>query len=370
MRGALLIAWNDLKLAFREPAWLFWIFVGPLLFTTFFGILFGPRPAPGISLVNHDAGDYVARVLTLILDQDKIEVRSETAVGTKGFTLEIPEGAAKALAAGEAVKLVLHTPDEDETDAERRLRFRVEKALVSTFLLANPGDVSPDTATETIRHRLAENQAISVRQADIGVKRREITRGFQRSVPSYLVMFVLINLLVSGAGIAEERASGRLRRLFIAPLSKADIVAGKLLSRVAIGWIQAAWMLATGKLLFKIQWAEHPWVFLGFITLYAIAAASLGLLLGTLFDDPDKCASAAIWSVVILSPLGGLWWPLEAVGSTMRTIGHLVPTGWAMEAVNSMLAYGAGAKEVAPYAAAFVVLAAASLALAAKRLRP
>ena len=109
-------------------------------------------------------------------------------------------------------------------------------------------------------------------------------------------------------------------------------------------------------------------MFFGFLTIFALASASMGLLLGTVFSDPDKCRSAAIWGTVILSPLGGLWWPLDLVGGTMRTIGHLVPTGWAMEGINSMLAYGAGAQEVAPYAAAFLALAAASLSLAVRRL--
>jgi len=330
MRRALVIAGNDLKLLFRQRAWLFWIFVGPLLFVGFFGVLFDPKPPqkPTVFLVNRDTGDYVARVLTLILDRDEIQVRPATSVEAERFTLEVPGGAAEALTAGNPVKLVLHAPGEDETNAERRLRFRVEKALVSMFLLANPGDNPADnpadTDSETISRRLEENQAISIRRADIGVKRREITGGFQRSVPSYLVMFILINLMVSGADLAEERALGRLRRLFIAPVSKWEIVAGKLLSRLAVGWIQAAWMLATGTLLFKIRWAEHPWVFFGFLTIFALASASLGMLLGTLFRDPDKCRSAAIWGVVILSPLGGLWWPLEFVGPTMRAhrLGH------------------------------------------------
>ncbi len=372
MRAALVIALNDLRRLLRERSALFWIFVGPLLFTGFFGTLFRAQPerATTVSLVDHDAGGYVARVLTLILAQDKIEVKPASAVAGDRFVLEVPEGAALALAAGKPVKLVLHTPDEGETNLERRVRFKIEKALLSTFLLANPGDVPADTDAEVLRRRLAENRSISVRRADIGVQRRDITAGFQRAVPSYLVLFIFLNLLVSGAGLAEERASGRLRRLFIAPLSKAEIVAGKLLTRVAVGWVQTAWMLGTGVLLFKIRWADHGWVLFAFLTLYALASGSLGMLLGTLFKDPDKCRSMAIWGAVLLSPLGGLWWPLELVGPTMRTIGHLVPTGWAMESVNAMLAYGAGAKEVAPYALAFVGLTVVSLTLAVRRLRP
>jgi ABC-2 type transport system permease protein len=183
-------------------------------------------------------------------------------------------------------------------------------------------------------------------------------------------MFVFLNVLVSGATIAADRATGRMRRLFIAPVRKRDIVVGKLLSRFAIGWIQIAYMLALGVFLFDIRWAQHGWLFFGFLTIFALASAALGLLVGTLFDDPDTAASAAVWTTILLAPLGGLWWPLEVVGPTMRTIGNLVPTGWAMQGVSAMLAFDAGAEEIAPFALAFAVLLVVALTLATRRLRP
>jgi ABC-2 type transport system permease protein len=181
-------------------------------------------------------------------------------------------------------------------------------------------------------------------------------------------MFVFLNLLVSGAGIAEDRASGRLRRMAMAPVSRSEIVLGKLLGRFAIGWIQIVYMLGFG-LVVGIRWADHGWLFFAFLSLFALSSASLGILLGTLFKDPDKCASIAVWVAILLAPLGGLWWPLEIVGPVMRQLAYVVPTGWAMEGVNAMLAFGAGFWDVAPFALGFLALFAVSFPLAARRLR-
>jgi len=46
----------------------------------------------------------------------------------------------------------------------------------------------------------------------------------------------------------------------------------------------------------------------------------------------------------------------------------MVPTGWAMEPVNAMLAFGAGAREVAPFAAAFAAMFVVTFVLASRRL--
>ena len=105
------------------------------------------------------------------------------------------------------------------------------------------------------------------------------------------------------------------------------------------------------------------------LSLFALASASLGILLGTLFKDPDKCASIAVWVAILLAPLGGLWWPLEIVGPFMRRLAYVVPTGWAMEGVNAMLAFGAGFADVAPFALGFIALFAVTFPLAARRLR-
>jgi ABC-2 type transport system permease protein len=368
---ALLIAANDIRRLFRERAALFWIFVGPVIFVTFFGIVFKPRQArpPTLALVNEDTDEYLVRAMQMLLERDGVAIRRSDHVEPGAVTLVVPKGAGESFGTSKPIKPVFHAGRE-ETNTERSLRFKATKALMAVYLATAPVPSAATRDPEALVQRLAGGEVLKVRAEDLGVRRREVTAGFQRSVASYLVMFVLLNLLALGAGLAEERASGRMRRLFIAPVSRAQIVLGKLLMRFTVGWIQVAYMLAVGVLIFKIQWADHSWVFFAFLSVYALAAAALGMLIGTLFDDPDKASTAGIWTAILLSPLGGLWWPLEVVGPTMRTVGHLVPTGWAMEGVNSMLAFGAGAREVAPFAAALLALFAASFTMAVRRLRP
>jgi ABC-2 family transporter protein len=353
--NVLYIALNGLRLTFRSREGVFWIFIGPVIMATFFGILFKPQ-APvkvRIDVVNQDGGDLAARI-SESLQRDGILVSPAATVRRGQTTLVIPAGASAAMKEGQPLDLPLHTGTE-ETRAEADLRFRIVKALVSTALGVKATDPPGP---------------IEIATADIGVKAREVTAGFQRSVPSYMVMFVFLNLLVSGAGIAEERKLGLLRRLGMAPISRREIVLGKLLGRFFVGWIQIAWMLAIGRLVFRIQWAEHGWVLFGFLSLFALTCASVGVFFGTLFRDPDKCRGVAIWTAILLAPLGGLWWPIEIVGPTLKRVSHLVPTGWAMEPINAMLAFGAGAREALPFAAAFLALFAATFVLASRRLDP
>jgi len=63
------------------------------------------------------------------------------------------------------------------------------------------------------------------------------------------------------------------------------------------------------------------------------------------------------------------WWPIEIVGPTLKRISHLVPTGWAIEPINAMLAFGADARDVLPFAAAFAALFVVTFVLSTRRLQ-
>jgi ABC-2 type transport system permease protein len=348
------IAWHGLKTTLRQREAIFWIFVGPLMMAGFFGIIFKPQPPPKVyvGVLNQDSTDTVAGTIAGALERDGTVVSRVSSVSPDRLTVVIPAGAAAALAAGQKTDIALHAGRE-ESRVEADVRFRIYRGLVASTLGVTPG---------------ADAGPLVVVQTQIAGRPREVTAGFQRSVPSYMVMFVFLNLLVSGVGIAEERRLGLLRRLGMAPISRRQIVLGKLLGRFAIGWIEMAWLLLAGRVLFGVRWAEHGWLLAGFLSLFALASASLGIFFGTLFTDPDKCRGIAVWTAILLAPLGGLWWPIEIVGPTLRRVAHLVPTGWAIEPINAMLAFGAGPREVLPFAAAFALLFVATFALAARRL--
>ena len=72
--NALIIALNGLKLTFRQREAIFWIFIGPLIFATFFGILFKAQPPrlPTLDIISEDRVDTVANDVASALQRDGI----------------------------------------------------------------------------------------------------------------------------------------------------------------------------------------------------------------------------------------------------------------------------------------------------------
>ncbi len=160
--NALAIAWLDLKRLMREREALGWIFIGPVVFTVFFGMLFKPQPErqTTVAIVNRDADDRVARALGVLLEQDRITVASAPAVEAGRWSVEIPAGAASLFAAAKPMKLTLHARDEESTE-ERNVRFKVQKALTLLYLHGDANLSAESIAA--LPARLASAEVIALR---------------------------------------------------------------------------------------------------------------------------------------------------------------------------------------------------------------
>src|SRR5512137_1278390 len=126
--NVLVIAWNDVDRVLRERQNIFWMFISPLIFVAFFGVMFRAQPPspPSVDLVNEDRTDEMARGLEARLTAGGIRVRRVPRARGSDLTLVVPAGSAEALARGANVQLTLKATEE-ETNAERTIRLSVQK---------------------------------------------------------------------------------------------------------------------------------------------------------------------------------------------------------------------------------------------------
>jgi ABC-2 type transport system permease protein len=71
----------------------------------------------------------------------------------------------------------------------------------------------------------------------------------------------------------------------------------------------------------------------------------------------------------ILSGLGGAWMPLEVTGEAFQTIGHLLPTAWAMDGIQNIIVRGLGLESALLPSGIMLAYAIALFALAVWRFK-
>ena len=123
-----------------------------------------------------------------------------------------------------------------------------------------------------------------------------LKRGAQRYqilVPSYTVMFAFFLVLTVGWLFVAERRQGTLIRLRAAPLSRTQLILGKLLPCFVLSVVQGVFLLLAGKLLFDMSWGGAPLALLLVVVCTSLAAMGLALLVAALAPPRRRWRSMA-----------------------------------------------------------------------------
>ena len=362
----LALAREDVRRALRDYSSIFWIFLAPFLWVFLFGQIGGstdPTQARiGLLVVQGEASPRADRLVDL-LRAESFEVTvvrpgeaRPPAEDAPARTLTIPAGFDAAVAARRKVELPLR--EERRTSPEGTLAVQVVLHRATVRMLADEalGGFTPDRDAVRVRSSWATA--------------RKPPSGIYQSLPGNLVMFVLLASMTYGAALlAGERLSGTLRRLAATPLRRWEVIVGKALGRGGIAGVQVMVFVVMGLAVFRIDWGSSPAALVAVLASTIAAAASLGLLAGTVFRSPDAAAGFGVFLSLLMSAAGGCWWPSELMPAWVRRAGHAFPTAWAMDGLHGVISWGGGLAEVALPCAVLLAFAAAATLVAARLLR-
>jgi ABC-type multidrug transport system permease subunit len=166
---------------------------------------------------------------------------------------------------------------------------------------------------------------------------------YQIIVPSMTVMFAFVLVLTVGWLFVVERHQGTLKRLRAAPLTRVQILVGKLLPCLAVSFFQGVLLLIAGKFVFGMRWGPDSWspfhqaVFiLPVVLATSFAAMGLALLVAVLARTEIQVAICGTLLVLILALLGGCLVPRGLMPENMQRIMLITPNAWALDAYSQL----------------------------------
>ncbi len=379
MNGALMIAVHDLRITLRDRSAVMWMFFLPILFAAFFGMVMGggssSAPADGtvaLTVLDHDNSP-LSHALIEELKDDRLELvfrePSEPKATETFRTLVIPEGFGASVTAGNQTTLRLEKEPDTSAEAALVAQARIVRSatrLIATMILAETGN------GEEIAPEGNDRPLVSIETSWAGA-RQGPPSGFQQSIPGNATMFVLlVSLVYGGASISSERHSGLLRRLVTSPLSRGEIVAGKILGRCIIAGLQVSVLIgaaALAGLWVDLDLGGNLVAIWGVLLVYGACVAPLGVALGAWFTDRDRAANLGVMAAMAMAAFGGCWWPLEVVSKSLQNFAMIFPTTWAMKALHGLISFGHDWQTITPFIGILLVFGIAFTALAIRSLR-
>lgn len=166
-----------------------------------------------------------------------------------------------------------------------------------------------------------------------------------------------------------ERSAGTLVRLHVAPITRAQILAGKALAcLVAIVGVEVI-LIAIGAFAFHLRPLSYPLLGLAGLSA-AIGFVGIMMALSTL-GQTEKSASGAGWAILlVMSMLGGGMVPLFVMPTWMATASHVSPAKWAILAFEGAIWRGFGVAEMLGPCAILVAVGILTFAVGARNFRP
>ena len=331
---------QDLRLTLRDRSSIFWIFIAPVLWVYMFGSISRSTPTRiGLQVVEEESSALADRLVEL-LRAENFEVTvippggpAPAGKGAPPRSVTIPAGFADAIASRQKVTLDLKETAKANPEGTLAAEVALHRAIVR--LLAGEA-LGPMPAAED-KVRVRSSWAVE----------RAIPTGYSQSLPGNLVMFVLISTMTYGAGLlVTERKNGILRRLATSPLTRGEILAGKALGRAAIASVQVGVFLIIGLGVFRIDWGRSPAGLAAILGLFVLTAAAMGLLSGSWFKSAEAASGMGIVLVLVMSALGGCWWPAEVAPDWLRLAGLAFPTAWTMRGLHELISWGGGLRDV------------------------
>ncbi|MGC9327196.1 MAG: ABC transporter permease [Candidatus Hinthialibacter sp.] len=358
------IAWWDLRRMLKDKMAVFWWLLMPLMFIYFFAkMMNSPQQVnTWIPIFNYDEHE-LSQIFIEQLKKEgfSIDVRKpgdEPYLQGWSRALIIPATFSADLLKGSRVH-VSFLKGEGNSQNTLSAQTRVLRNVIQfTGALASV-DVVNNRWTKLTRENFL-NELNKPLQLQAVNRRRPALRpppyGFALSLPGYLVMFVLmVSIMYGGITLTEERSKKQLVRIIAAPLHPVEIFVGKLLGRMFQPALQAFMILAAGYFLFGVNLGDHPSALFPVIFCFSFFCGALGVLFGVICSTEQQVSSMGILVTMLLSAMGGCWWPMEIVPEFFKSVMLFIPTYWALQGFHDVMAFGKSFAGVAPECISLVV---------------
>lgn len=251
------------------------------------------------------------------------------------------------------------------TDAQRGVMDTLIPMLRN---LSGPEEPKEESTAKTEDGNAAFSGLVTVKTFDVlGEKKNSGLIAFYAAGTA--VLFLLFSMAGAGGTILEEEEQGVLERLLSSHISMTQLLLGKWLFLVGMGFVQVSVMFVWGWLVFGLElWT--PLHLAGFIVMTLVTAASaaaFGLVLATACRTRAQLGGASTIIILMMSALGGSMFPRFLMPPVMKTIGLGTFNAWALDGYQKVFWYDKPVWELGPQVGVLAGLALVFM-LAARRL--
>jgi ABC-2 type transport system permease protein len=157
----------------------------------------------------------------------------------------------------------------------------------------------------------------------------------------------LTMVMLTSMAIARERERGTLEQLIVSPGTTVEIVVGKIVPYIVIGYGQMALILFAGGVVFQVRVAGSVPLLFALASVFIAANLAVGLFFSTLASTQQQAMQMSIFFLLPNILLSGFVFPFDAMPLFARVLAQGLPLTHFMRIVRGIVLKGSGFSDLA-----------------------
>jgi len=287
------------------------------------------------------------------LPRTEAEVDQLLASGTVLFAVEIPANFERSVRRGDKPAMLIEA---DATDPVASGTALGALGQVLQTALSHDRDVPDNTAMPfEIRTHARYNPA--------GVTQLNIVPGL---VGTILTMTMLIFTALS---VTREIERGTMESLLAMPISPVEIMLGKIVPYILVGFVQASLIIGIGVSLFGVPVVGNLGMLAALSTLFIAANLSIGYTFSTIAQNQLQAMQMSMMFFLPNILLSGFMFPFAGMPVWAQYVGEALPLTHYLRIVRSIMLKGASLGDLRNDGIALFVLMLIAMTIAVTRFR-
>ncbi len=183
------------------------------------------------------------------------------------------------------------------------------------------------------------------------------------------VVLTLTMILVTGLAITRERERGTMENLLSMPTRPIEVLIGKLVPYIVVGYIQVALILVAARFLFQVPMFGSLTLLLTAAALFIIANLAVGITFSTIAENQLQAMQMTFFFFLPSLLLSGFAFPFRGMPGWAQAIGEVLPLTHFVRIVRGVLLKGNGIGSIGLELWPIALFATVAMFIAMKRYR-
>jgi ABC-2 type transport system permease protein len=183
------------------------------------------------------------------------------------------------------------------------------------------------------------------------------------------VILTMTLVMMTAMAMTRERERGTLENLLATPVRPLEMMIGKILPYVFIGYVQVVVVFSAARLLFDVPMAGSFFMLTATVLLFIVATLAVGFTFSTIARSQMQSMQMTMFYFLPNILLSGFMFPFRGMPGWAQAIGEVLPLTHFVRIVRGIMLKGVAWRDVWPEAAAIVAFIVVMGAIAMLRYR-